>query len=218
MPTGVFEAPVNVQGVRDLFTGTVMEKWFSLNERWYKWFFIDAAYVPIHGSQATLTTPTTRTIGGYRLNASTEYVYPSIYLQDDFAGGDVQFFTFFETNDSNVDSGQDESVRLVAHFFMKSLHRNTDNNRAIITMTRGPINHDIKVANARINETFIGWHTVNTNEDQALRSNMIVKARINLCTTVSDVADIVVNYFVVGYPTNSVHAVNPVRPITSDTR
>jgi len=200
------EAPINIQGVRALFPEAVIAKWESMQEaQWYRWNLIDASMVPVHGQGATLTTPTTRTIGGYSLDASTEYVYPSIYLMDDYIGGAIKFYTFFEVGEDNLAGHQGDEVRLVANFFYKSLHRDLDGTLYPICNTFGPVNHDVKINQAKTFETYVALHEFYGNKDVKPRSNMIVKARINLCTAHSEISEVIVNYFLVGYRTNTVH-------------
>jgi len=201
-----YQSPINIQGARALFSDNVIAKWPSMDEdQWYRWMLIDAAAASVHAQGATLTVPTTRTIGGYSLDASTEYIYPSVYLMDDYAGGAIKFYTFFETGEDNLPGHQSDEVRLVANFFFKSLHRDLDGTLYPICNTYGPVNHDVKIKQAKTFETYVSLHEFYGNKDAKPRSNMIVKARIHLDTTHSEVSEVIVNYFLVGYKTNTVH-------------
>jgi len=203
-----FEAPLGEHGIRQLIDAVAADKFQSLQENWYKWNYQQADAIPIHGSGATLTAPSASTIGGYLMNANTEYLYPSVYLDDDYAGGAVEMFTFFETDESNLEGRTQDRVRLVADWTYKDLRPRL--NRSVdpyenITGQRLSQNAETRIGKARRHESFIIHHSFASGSQIILRTNSILKARINLCTAHSTISAIIANYVLIGYPTRKVH-------------
>ena len=204
-----YEAPINELGTRQLIDAVAAEKFESLQENWYKWHKYDAAMLPVHGQGATLTAPSLYTIGGYLLDANTEYLYPSIYLDDDYAGGNVEMFTFFETNESNIEGRAQDRIRINCRWYYKDLrprlNRAVDPYEVVVQMRDNQWS-ETQIGRARRHTPLIIRHSFANGADITLRTNSILKARINLCTAHSDGVDLIyVNYVLIGYPTRKVH-------------
>lgn len=204
-----YEAPVGEHGIRQLIDAAAAEKFQSMQENWYRWECQQADTIPIHGSGATLQPPSPSTVGGYMLDANTEYLYPAIYLQEDYAGGDIEMLTVFQTNESNIEGRTQDRVRLVADFTYKDMRPRL--NRTVdpyenIAQQRLNQNAEALIGKARRYETFVIRHTISSGAQITFRNNGILRARINLCTAHSTLSNILVNYVLMGYPTISVHA------------
>ena len=204
-----FEAPLGEFGIRQLIDAVASEKFQSMQENWYRWTKIQGESIAIHGSGAVLQRPSPSTVGGILVTANTHYFYPAIYIENDYAGGDIEMLTVFETNESNLGGRTQDRVRLAADFYYKDMRPRL--NRAVdpyeITAgIRRDQNAEVMIGKARRYQTFVIRHTFAAGSTITPRTNSILKAKINLCTAHSTISTVIVNYVLMGYPTKSVHA------------
>lgn len=85
----------------------------SSSSEWYHCLYMSALSVAPGASGATLTAPSANTLGGYQLNAASEYLYSSASVCSDWDNAsDLNIVVTFEVNANNTGGNVADTVDL----------------------------------------------------------------------------------------------------------
>jgi len=177
------------------FAGTVLTStaYRGTSSLWYNYRQIGAINVSPGASGATPTVPDANTIGGYQLDAATEYLYFDTDIHDDWDGAsDILITVYFEVNVDNTLGNVADTVDLQLICRMKGDAETACKTQTLEEATTVGQSPQYK----QFNVTFaIDWNDV-TNP---VEEDDLIGFRLNLETDTSEVDDIIVNHFEIKY-------------------
>jgi len=153
---------------------------------WWYCKYIDALNVAEGASGATWTAPTYNTIGGYQLNANTEYLYFNGNVCNNWIGAsDIEIVIVWELNVASVSAT--DTVELDLLCWYKGETEDTTKYQAL------------NVRTCVGNETRYTMHRITFEMDWDLANNVIevgdiISFRLNLDTANSDKDDVIFNF------------------------
>jgi len=193
-----FERPVNEIGLGNLFTGCVLSKWDSLNSQWLHIQYIPAFSLPSFLSGATNVASSQSSLGGVNLDADTEYIYMNMSINSDWCTQKTPFVDiYFETDQSNLEGGNDDMVQFQMLYHMKGIHEVEQRNQTVIT--------NVKIGKAAQGTLFLATFPVNITGKNAIKINDEVAARLSFVQSESAVTDVIVCQIHWHYSTNKIH-------------
>ena len=168
---------------------------------WYHYRQVSALDVSPGVSGATFTPPSANTIGGYQLNASTEYLYLGADVHDDWdAATDVIVEVYFEVNIDNGGGGAGDTVDLQLLCYMKG-----DAETACKLQT---LEEAVVVGQSAQYKQFHAVFAIDYDDvSDPVEIGDIMGMRINLETDTSEVDDIIVNHFEFKYRSDQPNAI-----------
>jgi len=165
---------------------TVVDSLNATTVIWWYCKYIDAFSASVGASGATWTAPSVNSLGGYQLNANTEYLYFNGNVCNNWYGSsDLQLKVRFEINAGSV--GANDSVYLDLLCWYKAPSEDTTKYQVLTSVT--------DVANDAIytmyNATFvIDWDLANN----VIEVNDRISFRLNIDTGNSEIYDLMIKY------------------------
>lgn len=164
---------------------------------WWHCHYIDASKMRPAGGPVE-TNPDGSTLGGWQLDAATEYLYSNAGVCNDWDGAtDLEMCVFFEVNVDNSGGGTGDTVDLQLITWYKALSATavrTQTTEEPITVGQSP---QYKLWNCTFT---IDWDY----ESNVVLANDIISFRLNLETDTSEVDNIIVNHMCFRYKTAKV--------------
>lgn len=162
---------------------------------WYHCHYIDPSKMRPAGGPVE-TVPDGSTIGGWQLDAASEYLYWDANVCDDWDGAsDLNLCVMFECNVNNTGGNVADTVDLDLVFWSKAFNASAVRTQSITQPTTVGQSEQYKLFLA----TFvIDWDY----ESNVVLVNDIVSGRLNLNTGASEVDNIIVNHMCFRYKTS----------------
>lgn len=162
---------------------------------WYYEKYMDAINLSPGGSGATQTMPSTNTIGGYQLDADTEYLYFNGILRSNWDGAsDIKVDVVFEVNVDNTGGLATDTVDFSLLCYYKG-----DGETANKTQTPTA---SVTVGQSAQYKQFTATFTIDWDlTDNVAQVGDTFAFRLNLNTTASEVDNVIVNFVRIYYQT-----------------
>ena len=176
-------------------------KFASAVSNWWNYRQISALDVSPGGSGATFVPPGANSIGGYQLDADTEYLYFGADVHSDWDGSSNAFIeVFFEVNINNGGGTVNDTVDLQVICRMKG-----DAEIAVRTQT-------LEVAKVvgqspQFKQFTTELEIVYNDGGDPLNVDDVIGMRLNLETDTSEVDNIIVNHFEFKYQSTKPNAI-----------
>lgn len=157
---------------------------------WHEYRF-DVINLSKGGSGATYIIPNSDTLGGYRLDANTEYLYFTAHIEHDWDGfSDGLLDIGFEVGLDNTGGNVDDVVVLTIEHYHKGFG----------DITTSPTTHNNSVVVGQSPEWKFFEMFIDVND---LASEITMAFRISLDTTLSDVDNVILVHIEFKYPTKN---------------
>ena len=170
----------------------------AINSVWWRCRWLDAFAVSPGGSGATWTAPDSNTLGGYQLDAATEYLYFDARICDDWDGSsDIIVMVTFEVNVDNTGGDPADTVDLSLLCYYKG-DAETANKTQTVEVAK-------TVGQSPQYKQFTTEFTVDYDAvSNVVDSDDIISFRLNLETDTSEVDNVIINFIGIRYRTAKV--------------
>lgn len=165
------------------------------------WFckYIDALSMAVGASGATWTSPDSNTLGGYRLDSVTEYLYCNAKVCKNWdEASDLEVIVFWECNVDNSGGNVGDTVDLLLNCYFKG-----DAETAIKTQV---LEEAVTVGQSPQYKQFKTTFTIDYDDgSNPVDVDDLFSFRLNLETDTSEVDNIIVNFIILRYKTEKIH-------------
>jgi len=155
---------------------------------WYYCKYIDAMNLSSGGSGATQVTPDANTIGGYQLDAATEYLYFNGIVRSNWDGAsDLKVDVVFEVNVDNTAGADTDTVDLALLTYYKGDGETSNKTQTVEVATT--------VGQSARYKQFTATFTIDWDlTDNVVQVGDIFAFRLNLETDTSEVDNVIINF------------------------
>ena len=169
----------------------------SSDSVWYHCLYIGPEKLRVAGGP-TETDPDSNTLGGWQLNAATEYLYSfGLVCSDWDSNSDILLCVAFEVNVNNEGGNITDTVDLSLTLWYKGLGE-------VVSKTQ-TIENSVVVGQSPRYKQFVTTFVIDWDKvDNVFEPEDILALRLNLETDSSEVDDIIVNFMSLKYKTTYV--------------
>jgi len=199
----VYERPISMEGVTDLLTPNVLNKWESMDQgHWHKDIEIPIGAVSTFLTGATGVAPIPgKSLGGFNLDAVTEHLYGNKIISSDYmVAHDPYMWIIFETDLDNGAGRNTDKVQFKLDLGLKT-HFQTGQRTKVWNLKK-----DYTIGKAR-KYTFCGLQIEIPSEKPGVEifPMSVMSFDLSFIPGNSAITDVIVNTLVFGYTTQQVH-------------